>query len=122
MTQTVLAWLAGILAILLVVVLVVEEIRIHEWESDYKTQGQALVYAQDDLATSRANVATLRASIETQNKAIAKLKQDAIDAAKNAADRLAKALAVAKARYAAKVGYGPAALNPWMQQEYGGQK
>lgn len=122
MTTTVMTWIVGVLAILLVITVGVEEVRIGMWRSENETQATALRYAQDDLATSRTNVATLQASVDKQNAAVKKLAQDAIDAAKGAQARLDAALAAAQKRYAAKVGYGFKAMNDWMQIEYGGAK
>ena len=122
MTTTVLAWVSGALAILLVITIGVEELRIHNWQSDYNTQAQEFRFAQDDLAVSRGNVDRLQASLDKQNAAVKKLAQDAIDAAKAAQARLDAALATAAKHYAAQVGYGVKAMNDWMQIEYGGQQ
>lgn len=107
--------LMGILALALVATGVVEEIRIHNLNSDLSTANASLKTTQASLTTSQNNVSVLKAQLARQSAAIDKAKADqkAIDDTANAA-----ALAALKKKRAILPGSGPAVMNSLMKELY----
>lgn len=114
------AWIIGGLALLLVSAISIEEIRIGNWSADYDKQGKTLTDTQKDLTTAQISITGLQASLNAQNAAVAALKAKATKLEADAAARAKAAIAAKKALESKTVGYGPAALNDWLNKEYGG--
>jgi predicted negative regulator of RcsB-dependent stress response len=94
----------------------VEELRIHNWRSDYADLQKTLDDAKADLAVCHANTVALSGSLDHQNAALKALKAQRIAAQKAADDRAKAALAVTDAT----TGEGFAVMNAWIRREYGG--
>lgn len=120
LTGTVSAWIIGILVVILLGTAAVEEIRIGHWSDQVDTLTKSLDQAHDDLAVSRGNVATLKASLDKQNQKIKDMAADAVEKQKEAETRVKTAMAASAARQGRPItGTGPAGINAWLQQEYG---
>lgn len=108
----------GGLLLTLLVVLGGEELRIRNWRTENKAQADQIKLDAANLAVCHANLATLSSSIDTQNTAIGKMKQDALNA-KAAADARVKAALAARAAVPKITGTGPDVMNAWYRAEYG---